>query len=54
MTYNQAQIIIHLRSLVKAVDRRKLSVADKVFLACLNEELEGNECVESIKNDHPL
>jgi len=52
MTYTPQQIVEHLKALVKAVDRRKLSKADKLFLAYLNEELEGNECVESIKNDH--
>jgi len=44
----------YLKAIVRAVDRRKLSVADKVFLVELEKKIKGNESVESLDNDHPL
>jgi len=52
MTYTPQQIVEHLKALVKAVDRRKLSKADKLFLVELELRIKGNESVDTLDNDH--
>jgi len=52
MTYTEQQIVEYLKALVKAVDRRKLSVADKLFVIELEKKIKGNESVDTLDNGH--